>query len=216
MHWRWDTCLVAWRGQYNDRFGYLTLILEAAASQDLWIWHAFFGMPGTNYDVTVLDHSPLFNKYMDGTAPPVEYEVNRTRYNLSYYLTDGIYPRHAVFTQAVRSPVTAKERAFTTLQEACRKDISWAFSVLQQKWRILQMPTRLRQTSDLLCAITTCIILHNMVVEDERGQDLPEWTPPTEEDQSMPMGYATVDEVRLLYRNMEVNDRLREDLMNHQ
>ncbi|XP_051134171.1 uncharacterized protein LOC127253565 [Andrographis paniculata] len=104
MHWQWDACPVAWRGQYNGRYGYLTLILEVASSQAFWIWHAFFGMPGTNNNVTVLDHSPLFNKYMDGTTPPVDYEVNCRHYNLPYYLTDGIYPKHAIFIQVVRNP----------------------------------------------------------------------------------------------------------------
>ncbi|XP_051140027.1 uncharacterized protein LOC127257638 [Andrographis paniculata] len=223
MHWRWDACPVVWRGQYNGRYGYPTLILETAASQDLWIWHAFFGMPGTNNDVTVLDYSPLFNRYMDGTAPPIEYEVNGRQYNLPYYLTDGIYPKHAVFMQAKNNPVTAKERAFTTLQEACRKDIERAFGVLQQKWRILAMPARMRKTSDLLRVMTTCIILHNMIVEDECGHNLPVWTPPIEENQNFPEHEQSVEDVRLLYRirmgrirNSETNVRLCDDLINHQ
>jgi len=28
-----------------------TIILEAVASQDLWIWHAFFGMPRSLNDI---------------------------------------------------------------------------------------------------------------------------------------------------------------------
>ena len=31
-----------------------TIILEAVASKDLWIWHAFFGMPGSHNDINVL------------------------------------------------------------------------------------------------------------------------------------------------------------------
>jgi hypothetical protein len=31
-----------------------TIILEAVASQDLWIWHAFFGMPGSLNDINAL------------------------------------------------------------------------------------------------------------------------------------------------------------------
>ncbi|XP_051127825.1 uncharacterized protein LOC127249173 [Andrographis paniculata] len=143
MHWRWDAYPIAWQGQYNGRYNYLTLILEAAASQDLWIRHAFFGMPGTNSDVTILDHLPLFDKYMNGTTPPVEYEVNGSVYNLPYYLIDKIYPKHAILMQAIRNPVTAKEQTFTTLQEACRKNIERAFGVLQQKWRVLCVPVRL-------------------------------------------------------------------------
>jgi hypothetical protein len=30
------------------------------ASQDLWIWHAFFGMPESLNDINVLDRSPIF------------------------------------------------------------------------------------------------------------------------------------------------------------
>jgi hypothetical protein len=32
-----------------------TIILEAMASQDLWIWHVFFEMPGSLNDINVLD-----------------------------------------------------------------------------------------------------------------------------------------------------------------
>ncbi|XP_051126415.1 uncharacterized protein LOC127248225 [Andrographis paniculata] len=180
-------------------------------------------MPGNNNDVTVLDHSPLFDKYMNGIAPPVDYEVNGSVYNLPYYLTDGIYPKHAIFMQAVRNPVTAKERAFTRLQEACRKDIERAFGVLQQKWRVLRVPARLEQLKDLLLVMTTCIILYNMVVEDERGQNLPEWVPTNNEDQSAVYSSQSVEEVRMLYRvrmgrlcNTSTNAKLQEDLINYQ
>jgi hypothetical protein len=43
MHWQWRNCPVAWKGQYTrgDQHG-PTVMLEAVASHDLWIWHAFF------------------------------------------------------------------------------------------------------------------------------------------------------------------------------
>ena len=38
MHWRWERCPVAWRGQFTrGDYGVPTIILEAVASQDLWI-----------------------------------------------------------------------------------------------------------------------------------------------------------------------------------
>ncbi|XP_022032900.1 uncharacterized protein LOC110934012 [Helianthus annuus] len=38
MHWAWHNCPTAWRGQYTrGDHGHPTLILEAVASQDLWI-----------------------------------------------------------------------------------------------------------------------------------------------------------------------------------
>ncbi|XP_021723982.1 uncharacterized protein LOC110691372 [Chenopodium quinoa] len=41
MHWEWKNCPRAWKGMYQGRSKTTTVILEAVASQDLWIWHAF-------------------------------------------------------------------------------------------------------------------------------------------------------------------------------
>ena len=69
-----------------------TMILEAVASHDLWIWHAFFGMPGSLNDINVLRRSALFDRLTSGTAPQLEYTVNGDKYTMWYYLADGIYP----------------------------------------------------------------------------------------------------------------------------
>ncbi|XP_035843838.1 uncharacterized protein LOC118490358 [Helianthus annuus] len=61
MHWAWHNCPTAWRGQYTrGDYGHPTLILEAVASQDLWIWHSFFGLPGSLNDLNVLYQSAIF------------------------------------------------------------------------------------------------------------------------------------------------------------
>jgi hypothetical protein len=61
MHWQWRNCPVAWKGQYTrgDQHG-PTVMLEAVASHDLWIWHAFFGVAGSNNDINVLNRSTFF------------------------------------------------------------------------------------------------------------------------------------------------------------
>jgi len=46
MHWKWKNCPNAWKGMYCGHINEPTIILEAVASYDLWIWHAFFGLPG--------------------------------------------------------------------------------------------------------------------------------------------------------------------------
>jgi hypothetical protein len=66
MHWTWKNCPVAWQGQFQDKDGLRSVILEAVADQSLWIWHAFFGMPGGNNDINVLDHSPLISNFLHG------------------------------------------------------------------------------------------------------------------------------------------------------
>jgi hypothetical protein len=67
-------------------------MLEVVASYDLWIWHAFFGVAGSNNDINVLNRSPLFTEVVQGRAPEVQFTVNNNEYNMGYYLADGIYP----------------------------------------------------------------------------------------------------------------------------
>jgi hypothetical protein len=43
MHWEWEKCPTALHGQYRGHHKIPTIILEAVASADLWIWHTFFG-----------------------------------------------------------------------------------------------------------------------------------------------------------------------------
>ncbi|XP_021861051.1 uncharacterized protein [Spinacia oleracea] len=40
MHWEWKNCPAGWKGMYQGRSKRATVILEAVASWDLWIWHA--------------------------------------------------------------------------------------------------------------------------------------------------------------------------------
>ncbi|XP_074314697.1 uncharacterized protein LOC141649929 [Silene latifolia] len=93
MHWQWKNCPRAWKGLYQGRNKSTTVILEAVASGDLWIWHAFFGTPGACNDINVLNRSPVFDDIYQGKAPEVTYNVNGHTYNMGYYLTDGIYPK---------------------------------------------------------------------------------------------------------------------------
>jgi len=98
-----------------------TIILEAVASKDLWIWHAFFGLPGSHNDINVLHRSHLFARLVDGQAPKVDFTINGHSYNMGYYLTDGIYPQWATFVKTIQSPLGNKRKYFAKAQEAVRK-----------------------------------------------------------------------------------------------
>ena len=76
MHWTWKNCPTAYGGQYTGKEKEPTIIFEAVASYDTWIWHAFFGLPGTLNDLNVLDCPPLFKNLQDGIAPLVKFTVN--------------------------------------------------------------------------------------------------------------------------------------------
>ena len=172
MHWVWKNCPSSWHGQYTGHTHKPTIILEAVASYDLWIWHAFFGMPGSHNDINVLDRSHLFSDLAEGYAPAVNYTINGHNYNTGYYLADGIYPKWATLVQSISQPQGLKKKLFATMQEACRKDVERAFGVLQARFAIVRGPARFWSHKDLSCIMKTCIILHNMIVEDERDESL--------------------------------------------
>ncbi|CAL2259733.1 unnamed protein product [Prunus armeniaca] len=131
MHWEWKNCPTAWAGQFTGYKRKPTVVLEAVASYDTWIWHAFFGVVGSNNDINVLARSPLFNDVENGVSPHIQYVVNRNEYNLGYYLADGIYPRWATLVKTISQPDTPKKRLFAQKQEAYRKDVERAFGILQ-------------------------------------------------------------------------------------
>ena len=131
MHWRWKNCPAAWHGQFRGQKKDSTIILEAVADHETWIWHAFFGMPGSCNDINVLQRSPLFAKLANGESPPVEFQANNRTYNMGYYLADGIYPKWATFLKPVVAPQGKKEVDFHSTQAAVRKDVERAFGILQ-------------------------------------------------------------------------------------
>ncbi|KAL5719137.1 hypothetical protein ACHQM5_011960 [Ranunculus cassubicifolius] len=170
MHWQWKNCPTAWHGTHRNGFKRVpTLILEAVASKDLWIWHAFFGMAGTNNDINVLNRSPLFDDIIDDIAPPCNFVVQNHQYDMGYYLSDGIYPQYATLIQTISEPSTNKKKLFAKCQEAVRKDVERAFGVLQSRWHIIKGPAPMWRAKDLGKIMKTCIILHNMIIESERS-----------------------------------------------
>ena len=112
MHWRWKNCPEAWHGQFTGHCHDPTIILDAVASQDLWIWHAYFGLPGSHNDLNVLQRSHLFARLAAGDAPPVNFEVNGHHYTMGYYLADGIYPSWSTFVKTLRNPQGNKRAHF--------------------------------------------------------------------------------------------------------
>ncbi|RWR96381.1 putative nuclease HARBI1 [Cinnamomum micranthum f. kanehirae] len=117
MHWKWKNCPVAWKGMYaRGDYREPSLILEVVVSYDLWIWHAFFGLPGSHNDINVLDRSPIFTDLAEGRAPSANYSINGHEYTTGYYLADGIHPSWATFVKIIPCPNRPKATNFTAAQ----------------------------------------------------------------------------------------------------
>jgi hypothetical protein len=157
-----------WRGQFTGHHGVPTMILEAVASYDLRIWHAYFGVAGSNNDINVLNRSPLFISTLKGEAPRVQYTVNGRQYDTGYYLADGIYPEWATFVKSIPLPQNDKNKLFAKLQEGARKDVERAFAPLQSRFSIVNRPAKFWKRAAIGSIMQACVILHNMIVEDER------------------------------------------------
>lgn len=106
-----------------------------------------------------------------GTDDQVLFEVNGNKYSHGYYLADGIYPTWPVLIKTISNPQDPASKYFSKLQEAARKDIECAFSILQARWKILTAPCRLWSTHDIRNIMYCCIILHNMIVEERMKDD---------------------------------------------
>jgi hypothetical protein len=144
-----------------------TIILEAVASQDLWIWHAFFEMPGSLNDINVLDRSPIFAALVEGCTTPVNYTINGYEYTMRYYLADKIYPNWSTFVKTIPRPLGAKRKYFASKQKSARKDVEQEFGVLQSRFAIVYGPVRYCDEETLANIMKACIIMHNMIIEDE-------------------------------------------------
>ncbi|KAF7152257.1 hypothetical protein RHSIM_Rhsim01G0115100 [Rhododendron simsii] len=223
MHWTWKNCPTAWKGMYTGHAHEPTIILEAVASSDLWIWHAFFGLPGSNNDINVLERSSVFSELAQGRAPPINYTVNGNDYTMGYYLADGIYPQWATFVKTIPCPQGNKKKYFAKAQEANRKDVERAFGVLQARFAIVRGPARSWSLKTIKDIMKACIILHNMIVEDERDECVVQDMDYEQSDKVPPIEVLQEqlpDVMEFIQRHRRIRDRgahsqLKADLIEH-
>nr|GEY69507.1 hypothetical protein [Tanacetum cinerariifolium] len=125
--WEWFGCPYAFKGQYvrRDHGSNPFIFLEVVASQDLWIWHAFFGVVGSNNDINILYQSLLLNDLKTGRAPEIPFVANGVSYPSRYYLVDGIYSEFAPLVKTIPEPADDdhKRILYKQKQKLARKDV---------------------------------------------------------------------------------------------
>ncbi|GJT38388.1 ALP1-like protein isoform X1 [Tanacetum coccineum] len=103
----------------------------------------------------------------DKKYPTILLEVVAS-YEKGYYLANDIYPQWASFVKSFTVASSEKNVLYKRKQEGARKDIERAFGVLQGRWRIISQPARAWTINKLRRVMHTCIILHNMILEDQK------------------------------------------------
>ncbi|XP_061993624.1 uncharacterized protein LOC133711534 [Rosa rugosa] len=166
----------------------------------------------------------------------ISYEINNHRHNTGYYLANGIYPKWATLVQSIRCPQTEEKVYFSKKQESYRKDVEMAFGILQARFAIVRQPARGWDRAKLNSIMFACIILHNMIMEDERddyyqGESDDDEVDPNKsrrarariyDGPNLPRdqrtGQISMDEYMLRYRMIRsryANNDLQQDLIKH-
>ncbi|GKA10591.1 ALP1-like protein isoform X1 [Tanacetum coccineum] len=125
------------------------ILLEAIASQELWMSHAFFGVFEESNDINVIHQCPLFTDLKDGNAPKVLFMANDAMMTTSGYNINEWMKR--------------KGNMWNGLLVFSRK-----------KWAILANPTRLTHLERIRIKMYTCIISHNMI-RKHKNVISPDW-----------------------------------------
>ncbi|XP_057773325.1 uncharacterized protein LOC130992600 [Salvia miltiorrhiza] len=180
---------------------------------------------GSNNDINILNQSPLFSDVLDGTAALVIFEANRRYYQMSYYLCDSIYPEWRCFVKSPPMVINPKEERFKKMQESAWKDVECAFGVLQARWGIIRSLARGWYVEYLKDIMMCCIILRNMIIENE-GERATHWrdddtghvassSDSTESVRATPVCFEQYVHRDALLRDRHMHAQLQNDLIEH-
>jgi hypothetical protein len=91
-HFPWKNCPMRWAGQFqgHHKGGKKTIIMEAIADVDHYLWYINFGSPGSLNNINVLDKSSIVGAMMCGKfdIKVPKYQINGTSRDWLYFLAD--------------------------------------------------------------------------------------------------------------------------------
>ncbi|XP_057770888.1 uncharacterized protein LOC130990681 [Salvia miltiorrhiza] len=144
---------------------------------------------------------------------------------MGYYLCDDIYPEWLYFVKSPPMATNPKEARFKKMQESTRKDIEHAFGVLQTRWGVIRSPARGWYVEHLKDIMMCCIILHNMIVENE-GKRAAHWrdddaghgassSDSTESARATLVCFEEYVQKDAILRDRQIHAQLQHDLIEH-
>ena len=172
-HTYWKNCPKAWNGSYVGKEDKPSIVLEGICDYNMYFWHVSYGYAGTLNDLSILNLSPFLERLVDGSYDSLEIEagvvpfsIGEESFSKTFFLVDGIYPQYSRFVKGMKEPITNIEKQFTSWQEGARKDIERAFGLLKNTWKVLARPFLILNVADIGHRVTTCLLLHNVLVAD--------------------------------------------------
>ena len=157
---------------YQDRNKKRSIVAEAIAGHDMYIFQAFLGLPGSLNDINIMGRTDTQRKYMHSAAIDMKFKLASQEFTGAYLLADGIYPDYPYLMKTIPEPVNMKQKLFATTQEGVRKDVERTFGRLHAKWHVLKNAGRSHKLIYLKNIWLACIILHNMTLRDQQSAEL--------------------------------------------
>ncbi|XP_042988733.1 uncharacterized protein LOC122316267 [Carya illinoinensis] len=150
-----------------------------------------------------------------GRTPTVNYTINGHNY--------AIYPQWATFVKTILAPQGNKKKYLATPQESARKNVERAFGVLQARFAIIRGPAQFFHIETLNEIKMARIILHNMIIEDERadnGEEKFEYEQLPKTTHDLVLTGSTLEFSQFIQRHHALRDRrihsqLQTDLIEH-
>ncbi|XP_047961460.1 uncharacterized protein LOC125206218 [Salvia hispanica] len=119
-------------------------------------------------------------------------------------------------------PIGERRVLFAAKQESARKDVERTFGVLQSRWAIVKGPARFWYKEVIADVMYACIIMHNMIVEQERGH-VTNWvddeagssssTATSPVTRGLPTGFGAVLQRQASMRNQQDHTQLMTDMI---
>ena len=86
---------------------------------------------------------------------------------MGFYLVDSIYSSWATIVKTISDPLGQKKSHFAQRQEGAGNDVERAFGVPQACYAVVCGLAKQWDTKTLWEVMTCCVIMHNMIMEDE-------------------------------------------------